>query len=225
MATMRVSVSVRRQVWHPCFLRDSLAMIMLLLMMMMILLLQQHPNMHLSLGCHGLSLSSSSVFHGTPLFPRFVTTTITKNAFASPSSSSSSSSSSQLLTMRKQKASDRRTRRMQRGYVDENSQLANERIRDNLSNTLMTQSPMAVVGGWNHKRRTSTITEGTTATERISTTTATTTATTTTTISGGRRRSRKRSMLYNSLSSYHNKFMQLLTMEYRAEVSIPKRKV
>jgi hypothetical protein len=34
----------------------------------------------------------------------------------------------------------------------------------------------------------------------------------------GRGRSRKRATLYNSLSSYHNKFLQLLTTEYQAEV-------
>ena len=36
---------------------------------------------------------------------------------------------------------------------------------------------------------------------------------------GGRGRSRKRATLYNSLSSYHNKFLQLLTAEYKSEVS------
>ena len=36
--------------------------------------------------------------------------------------------------------------------------------------------------------------------------------------SGGRGRSRKRSTLYHSLSSYHSKYLNLLTAEYKAEV-------
>jgi hypothetical protein len=35
----------------------------------------------------------------------------------------------------------------------------------------------------------------------------------------GRGRSRKRLTLYNSLASYHTKFLRLLTVEYQAEVS------
>ena len=35
---------------------------------------------------------------------------------------------------------------------------------------------------------------------------------------GGRGRARKRATLYNSLSSYHNKFLGFLTEEYKAEV-------
>jgi len=101
-------------------------------------------------------------------------------------------------TMRKQKASDRRTRRLQRG----SDEIVQERIIENLKNT-MTNSPMQSVGVWNKKTGTvpSQIKEKT----------------------GGRGRSRKRATLYNSLSTYHNKFFTLLTDEYRAEVclSIP----
>jgi hypothetical protein len=35
---------------------------------------------------------------------------------------------------------------------------------------------------------------------------------------GGRGRSRKRSTYYSALASYHNKFLNLLTREYQAEV-------
>jgi len=44
----------------------------------------------------------------------------------------------------------------------------------------------------------------------------------TTTKTGGRGRSRKRSALYNSLAMYHNHFLELLTQEYKAEVSACK---
>jgi hypothetical protein len=72
-------------------------------------------------------------------------------------------------------------------------------ILENLKNT-MTSSPMESVGVWNLKSSSgvpSQIKEKT----------------------GGRGRSRKRATLYNSLSTYHNKFFTLLTEEYRTEVS------
>ncbi len=131
-----------------------------------------------------LSLSSYSKFHGTPiggLHPQCQS----KQAITSGVSS---------LSMRKQKASDRRTRRMQRGGED----IAQDLILENLRNTI-TRNPMEVAGAWNIKQGgfPSQIREKT----------------------GGRGRSRKRATLYNSLSSYHNKFFSLLTAEYRAEVS------
>lgn len=98
-------------------------------------------------------------------------------------------SSSNTLTMRKQKASDRRTRRMQRG----------EEV-DGLSSRTMTKSPMALAG-WQHKKI------STPSPERPR--------------RHGRGRSRKRSNLYNTLSSYHGNFLNLLTAEYRAEVCCP----
>jgi hypothetical protein len=104
------------------------------------------------------------------------------------------SSGAGSLTMRKQKASDRRTRRMQMG----GEQIVQELIRDNLRQTI-TSSPMDVTGEWKYKKpRVQPIKEK----------------------SGGRGRSRKRATLYNSLSSYHNKFLSLLTDEYRHEVGL-----
>lgn len=113
------------------------------------------------------------------------------------------------MTMRKQKASDRRTRRMQRGGED----LALQEIQDNIIKTI-TRSPMDVAE-WNLKKQGRTL---------VPTSTSTTTseqqqqqqhkAT-----PHGRGRSRKRLTLYNSLASYHTKFLRLLTVEYQAEVS------
>jgi hypothetical protein len=97
---------------------------------------------------------------------------------------------------------------MQRGGDD--SQLAQALIRENLS-TVLTKSPMATAGGWKQKQTSSSTTIVGSASSSSSPSTTTT--------GGGRGRSRKRSILYNSLSSYHNKFLQLLTTEYRAEVS------
>ena len=93
------------------------------------------------------------------------------------------------LTMRKQKASDRRTRRLQRGLLEE----------DDVMTETVTTSPMQTAQ-WLQKKPT------VEAMLPLKT--------------GGRNRSRKRSTLYNSLSSYHNHFLQLLTAEYKAEVSL-----
>lgn len=129
--------------------------------------------------CESLSLSSFSKFHGNALQPA-----------ANPSHRATSGAAS--LTMRKQKASDRRTRRMQMG----GEQIVQELIRDNLRQTI-TSSPMETTGQWKYKKRiVQPIREKT----------------------GGRGRSRKRATLYNSLSSYHNKFLRLLTDEYQHEV-------
>ena len=96
-------------------------------------------------------------------------------------------SSTATLTMRKQKASDRRTRRMQRG----------ENVAVDISSKTLTSSPMASAG-WQHKKISNTVTP--------------------TRQQHGRGRARKRSNLYNTLSSYHGNFLSLLTAEYRAEV-------
>jgi hypothetical protein len=140
--------------------------------------------------CHGLSLSSFSKFHGTSLLQEATTTPATNTNLRS------------TLTMRKQKASDRRTRRMQRGNADD---IAQDVIRDNIlrENTYLS-SPMTKAGSW--KQRSSGVVLPPPIKDAATT-------------SGGRGRSRKRSMLYNSLSSYHNKFLHLLTTEFRAEVS------
>jgi hypothetical protein len=133
-----------------------------------------------------LSLSSYSGFHGTAFGWR-------QNPIHEDSNRAKISGAASL-SMRKQKASDRRTRRLQRG----SDEIAQEMILENLKNT-MTSSPMESVGVWNQK--------GGSISAQIKEKT------------GGRGRSRKRATLYNSLSTYHNKFFTLLTDEYRAEVS------
>ncbi len=140
--------------------------------------------------CHSLSLSSFSQFHGAPL------QTLSKVEDGGPPSRFGASDG---MTMRKQKASDRRTRRMQRG----SEEIAQELIRDNLLRDSVTNSPMAAAGPWNIKRD---VHNAQNVIVKDKT--------------GGRGRSRKRSILYTSLSSYHNKFLQLLTAEYLAEVGV-----
>ena len=129
-----------------------------------------------------LSLSSFSQFHGTSL-----------QSFSTKPQQQHHASGAASLTMRKQKASDKRTRRMQMG----GDQIVQELIRDNLRQTL-TSSPMQQTGEWNQKKQQGEIQYK----EKT----------------GGRGRSRKRATLYNSLSSYHNKFLKMLTDEYNHEV-------
>lgn len=100
------------------------------------------------------------------------------------------------MTMRKQKASDRRTRRMQRG----GEELALQEIQNNLIKTI-TSSPMDLAE-WKYKKHGNSVTPAQPKNK-----------------AHGRGRSRKRQTLYNSLASYHTKFLRLLTMEYQAEVS------
>lgn len=102
------------------------------------------------------------------------------------------------LYMRKQKAGDKRTSRRQRGQVDESSASLLLSSSNSSAAASLTTSPMAAQGGWNKK-----------TTKAVVPAQASTT--------GGRGRSRKRSMLYTSLSFYHNKFLQLLQAEYKAE--------
>ena len=134
-----------------------------------------------------LSLSSSSVFHGTPLQQPSATT---------PSSHHGGAAS--FLEMRKQKASDRRTRRLQRGDIAYIEELVKS---TNSYEGAVTSSPMSGKS-WRHKQTHSMQAAGPAP------------------VTGGRGRSRKRSALYNSLSLYHNKFLSLLTEEYKQEVSI-----
>jgi hypothetical protein len=130
----------------------------------------------------GLSVQSS-FFHGRALLP---------NSAASRTTSSLHPPTRSFLCMRKQKASDKRTRRRQRG--DDIAVLVP-------SLDTMTSSPMEQTGDWNRKYVAP-------RTPRAPS------------VTGGRGRSRKRSTLYQSLSFYHNKFLSLLTAEYKAEVRV-----
>ena len=139
----------------------------------------------LFLECCSLSLSSFSSFHGAALHIH------ENNAIReSPTTATSGAAS---LEMRKQKASDRRTRRLQRGDFEYAQELARSTAGT------MTESPMSGKA-WRHKQ-----------THSMQPTKSKT---------AGRARGRKRSALYNSLSLYHNKFLNLLTEEYRQEVRL-----
>jgi hypothetical protein len=116
-----------------------------------------------------VALSCKSSFCGAPI----------QHAVYHPSSS---------LEMRKQKASDRRTRRLQRGDILTPDAFA--------TTGSLTSSPMSGKN-WKLKQTNDGLQPQPT---------------------GGRGRSRKRSALYNSLSLYHNKFLKLLTEEYKQEV-------
>lgn len=97
------------------------------------------------------------------------------------------------LTMRKQKASDKRTRRMQR-----NLDIESARNSLDMRSVTSTLSPLST-GGWQEK--------SVFAQNQFES------------ISRGRGRSRKRSAVYNNLASYRNHFLELLTQEFTAEVS------
>lgn len=112
-----------------------------------------------------------------------------------------------FLYMRKQKASDKRTRRRQQqqqhSLVDSGGDQGNLRMSVNT----ITASPMHG-NDWNRK-----------ATVIGSDTLSSLSNEQTSPNRGGRQRSRKRSAVYNSLAAYHNTFLDLLTYEYKAEVS------
>jgi hypothetical protein len=95
--------------------------------------------------------------------------------------------------MRKQKASDKRTRRMQR-----NLDIESARNSLDMRSVTSTLSPLST-GGWQEK--------SVFAQNQFES------------ISRGRGRSRKRSAVYNNLASYRNHFLELLTQEFTAEVS------
>ena len=135
-----------------------------------------------------LTLSGSSNFHGSPLQLHQPMPT-RNNHYFYPGTS--------FLEMRKQKSSDRRTRRMQRGDV-----AYAEELLAKSTVGVITSSPMAGKA-WRHKQQTHNNIHAPV-----------------TTTGGGRGRSRKRSALYHSLSLYHNKFLSLLTEEYKQEVCI-----
>ena len=99
------------------------------------------------------------------------------------------------LSMRKQKASDKRTSRRQRGGPQ-----VLEAPPPPMMTITRTASPMQG-NAWTQK-----VMED--ATE----------STTSGGGGGGRQRSRKRSLLYNRMAGYHNTYLRALTLEYKAEV-------
>lgn len=111
----------------------------------------------------------------------------------------------QGMSMRKQKASDRRARRMQQGGLYEDTDLAPSPIPI----PGLTASPMESAA-WKHRR------VGDSGKKRNAFPAPSAAAST---ASGGRGRSRKKAAMYSALSRYHNNFVGMLTTEYRAEVS------
>ncbi len=105
------------------------------------------------------------------------------------------SSNRMIITMRKQKASNKRTTRLQRGD-DDNSQVSTMDFLSSLVTPTSTSS-------WNYKSVSSPalLKNVSNLNEK------------------GRGRSRKRSQYYNSLSAYHTHFLDLITAEFLAEVS------
>jgi len=110
------------------------------------------------------------------------------------------------ITMRKQKASDRRTRRMQQGDISQStssfvaSSSSNQSPSDSKS---LVRSPYETVGEWKHKRVS--FNADTVGRDKKK--------------KSGRGRSQKRSYTYLALSSYHSLFYRLLEDEFRAEES------
>mmetsp|Transcript_23448 Transcript_23448/g.65080 ORF Transcript_23448/g.65080 Transcript_23448/m.65080 type:complete len:1077 (-) Transcript_23448:2841-6071(-) len=170
--------------------KSTIKMKMILLLGLIVLVVSPGRWSHQHLACDGFSISSLSSFHGARLQP----SEFDRQRIGSGTSEMSSSARGEI-TMRKQKASDRRTRRMQRG----GEELAQDMIRENLSRreVTITSSPMSKKGEWKQRR------QGDRVDVQMK--------------SGGRGRSKKRSLLYNSLSLYHNSFLNFLTTEYKAE--------
>jgi hypothetical protein len=109
-------------------------------------------------------------------------------------------SATHTVSMRKQKASDRRTRRRQRGEIA----LEEAPVQAAAASTLTT-NPMTAAR-WKAKAGVSSSSSSSSG-EQPSTV-----------ASGGRGRSRKRTTLYQTLQHYHASFLHPLTAEYQAEV-------
>ena len=160
--------------------------------------------------------SSSSTFSSLQLTSSstsFLGTAVRDYAPTTPSHQGSCSS---FLIMRKQKASDRRTRRRQRGEEPDLLQqsfatlstkilaVATTSPSTTASSTTFTVSPMQGAT-WQHKR--SSMAGGAVAVttdEKAN--------------QHGRGRSRKRTALYQTLAHYQNVFLRQLTAEYQSEV-------
>jgi len=151
----------------------------------------------LFLPCTTLSSIRSSAFHGgkvhlEPLPPTTLTTTRS------------------VITMRKQKASDKRTTRRQRGedlLEDAGFVSASQVALPPPSATLMTSPMLGNLWKLKHGSEMQNVIHP-----------AAVAAAAQPVAGGGRQRSRKRSTLYNSLAFYHNSFVNQLTFEFKAEV-------
>ena len=110
--------------------------------------------------------------------------------------------------MRKQKASNKRTARRQRGNIDEATTTFTPPSLSTSSSTtqILNSSPMTK-SQWKHKK----IEMRAAGIDTNNSAAATQTG-------GGRGRARKRLKLYNSLASYHSTFLELISQEFQMEV-------
>ena len=146
---------------------------------------------------HGLS----STFHGSQI--NNVNPTYTTSSQYTPRRISNG------LVMRKQKASNKRTARRQRGNIDEVTTTFTPPSLSTSSSTtqILNSSPMTK-SQWKHKKiemRAAGIDTNNSAAANLG---------------GGRGRARKRLRLYNSLASYHSTFLDLISQEYQMEVRL-----
>ena len=149
------------------------------------------------------ALSSPSSFHGTQVITNPTQTTC---------NISHRISNNNNLTMRKQKASDKRTARMQRGQIDNSDVTFTPPPLSSSSSSSATQilnSSPKTKNQWKNKKielRAAGVSAGAQQQQKT----------------GGRGRARKRFKLYNSLASYHSTFLELISEEYQMEVSLTK---
>ena len=150
------------------------------------------------------SVEAWSSFHGSSLRLENASASANRNQRSHPSGAGRRG----ILHMRKQKASDKRTRRLQRsGALLEEGSLGSAPVP--LGSTA---SPMDAAAWKQRKIRN--------AFPSASSASGTTGTSSDAPVNRGRGRSRKRSQLYSRLATYNNDFVALLTAEYRAEVRI-----
>ena len=147
----------------------------------------------------GLSFSSSS-FHGTRVIH---SPTMNNNQAAAGISN---------LVMRKQKASDKRTARRQRGIIDDNNSNAD-------GTATFTPPPLSTSSSATQILNSSPMTKSQWKDKKIEMRAAGVGGNNNVNNGGGRGRARKRLKLYNSLASYHSTFLELISEEYQMEVS------
>lgn len=150
------------------------------------------------------ALSSSSSFHGMQMINP------TKYSHASTYTKPRRPSSNNLLVMRKQKASDKRTARMQRGVIDNayETTFTPPSLSSSSSSTtqILNSSPMTK-SKWKQKKvELRAAGEGSSGNGNSN--------------NMGRGRARKRLKLYNSLASYHFTFLEMIQEEYQMEVCL-----
>ena len=184
--------------------------------------------------CHALSLSSYSSFHGGKLQnnapfssrinKRQQSTTGRNNIQGGYSIGVADSYGGfGSWTMRKQKSSDKRTRRMQQRNGDELTQdLIIQSLQQQSQSLPTTLTSFPTPNGLTPQQRKRDLGHPFVYPHQHKEAQEISNSNNNNQFShlktGGRGRSRKRAALYNTLSSYHNKYLDLLTKEYQYEV-------